>query len=245
MRFYRSGTLYYKQDQCRSCCPYYTIRLDATVFKAKKSQRQAVNQWNRYVLGHDYIRKEAVLCPKTREEKQRRRDKFDVKEAIHCSEYSSLSRPESHKTGKPIEPSHKFAVNLESDNFTVEKFDVFLRYQTKVHKEDESHWSHASFKRFLCSGLSRNTIRKNDKTQKLGSYHQCYRLDGKLVAIGVLDLLPKAVSSVYLFYDPDFEEYQFGKLSALREIALATEGHYRYYYVRNPQSTYLTICCVG
>jgi arginine-tRNA-protein transferase len=33
---------------------------------------------------------------------------------------------------------------------------------------------------------------------KLGSYHQCYRLDGKLVAVAVLDLLPHAVSSVYL-----------------------------------------------
>lgn len=32
-------------------------------------------------------------------------------------------------------------------------------------------------------------------------------------------------------YDPDFEPWQLGKLSALREIALAVEGHYRYYYM--------------
>jgi arginine-tRNA-protein transferase len=32
-------------------------------------------------------------------------------------------------------------------------------------------------------------------------------------------------------YDPDFEEWQLGKLSALREIALASEGHYRFYYM--------------
>jgi arginine-tRNA-protein transferase len=32
-------------------------------------------------------------------------------------------------------------------------------------------------------------------------------------------------------YDPDFEEWQLGKLSALREIALALEGQYRYYYM--------------
>lgn len=36
------------------------------------------------------------------------------------------------------------------------------------------------------------------KEKKIGSYHQCYRLDGKLVALGVLDLLPHCVSSVYL-----------------------------------------------
>ncbi len=36
------------------------------------------------------------------------------------------------------------------------------------------------------------------KEKWIGSYHQCYRLDGKLVAMGVLDLLPTCVSSVYL-----------------------------------------------
>ena len=39
---------------------------------------------------------------------------------------------------------------------------------------------------------------QNGQEQKLGSYHQCYRLDGRLVAMGVLDLLPTSVSSVYL-----------------------------------------------
>ena len=28
----------------------------------------------------------------------------------------------------------------------------------------------------------------------------CYRLDGRLIAMGVLDLLPHGVSSVYLLY---------------------------------------------
>ncbi len=36
------------------------------------------------------------------------------------------------------------------------------------------------------------------KKRRIGSYHQCYRLDEKLIALGVLDLLPEVVSSVYL-----------------------------------------------
>lgn len=183
------------------------------------------------MLGDNYIRKELVLCPKTRQEKRRLRDNFDVRHAVHTSEYSLLKRPNSRKTGEPLEPVHKFVVNLEADTFTTEKFDVFLRYQMKIHKEDDSRWSHASFKRFLCSGLNRKTVRTDGKTQKLGSYHQCYRLDDKLIAVGVLDLLPHAVSSVYLFYDPDFEQFEFGKLSAMREIALAMENHHKYYYM--------------
>ena len=32
-------------------------------------------------------------------------------------------------------------------------------------------------------------------------------------------------------YDPSFEQWEFGKLSALREIALALEDSYHYYYM--------------
>lgn len=46
----------------------------------------------------------------------------------------------------------------------------------------------------------------------MGSYHQLYRLDGRLIAMGVLDLLPKAVSGVYLLYHTDFEKWQLGKV---------------------------------
>ena len=76
------------------------------------------------------------------------------------------------------------------------RFALFDHYQRSVHKEQFN--SKAGFKRFLCSGLGQKTVQCNEKAKRLGSYHQCYRLDGRLVAIGVLDLLPDCVSSVYL-----------------------------------------------
>lgn len=33
----------------RTCCPQYTIRLDAEEFKPNKKQRQVMNRWNRFV----------------------------------------------------------------------------------------------------------------------------------------------------------------------------------------------------
>ncbi|KAJ2760639.1 Arginyl-tRNA--protein transferase 1, partial [Coemansia nantahalensis] len=48
----------------------------------------------------------------------------------------------------------------------------------------------------------------------------CYYIDGRLAAVGVLDVLHTCVSSVYLFYDPDFRELSLGTFSALHEIAL-------------------------
>lgn len=32
-------------------------------------------------------------------------------------------------------------------------------------------------------------------------------------------------------YDPEYSDYEFGKISALREIALTSEGNYQYYYM--------------
>lgn len=49
--------------------------------------------------------------------------------------------------------------------------------------------------------------------------------------MAVLDLLPHAVSGVYFLYHQDFEKWSLGKLSALRETALALEGGYEYYYM--------------
>jgi arginine-tRNA-protein transferase len=34
-----------------------------------------------------------------------------------------------------------------------------------------------------------------------------------------------------LSYDPDYEHWEFGKLSAMREIAFAQENNYAYYYM--------------
>jgi arginyl-tRNA---protein transferase len=56
-----------------------------------------------------------------------------------------------------------------------------------------------------------------------GSYHQLYRIDGELIAMGVIDILPNCVSSVYFMYDVRWEKFSLGKLSALREVTLAKE----------------------
>ncbi|OJJ80600.1 arginyltransferase [Aspergillus glaucus CBS 516.65] len=227
----RSGTLYYKPNLERSCCPHYTIRLEASEFKARRDQRKAINHWNKFVLGPEYLRKAARLCPKTRQEKKHRKCNFDVLAAVHESEYANVKRPIDPATKRPLEPAHRFEVNLEGDSISQAKFGLFLKYQTKIHKEDVSRWKTKDFQRFLCSGIKRSPASTDSKEKKLGSWHQCYRLNGKLIAVAVLDLMPSGVSSVYVFYDPDYETWEFGKLSALREVALTIEGNYRYYYM--------------
>jgi arginine-tRNA-protein transferase len=50
-----------------------------------------------------------------------------------------------------------------------------------------------------------------------------YKVDGHLVGISVIDILPSCVSSVYFIWDPDWAWASLGKLSALREVGLVRE----------------------
>jgi arginine-tRNA-protein transferase len=45
-----------------------------------------------------------------------------------------------------------------------------------------------------------------------GSYHQLYRLDGRLVGMGVIDILPSCVSSVYFMWEKEYEKFLLGKV---------------------------------
>lgn len=53
-----------------------------------------------------------------------------------------------------------------------------------------------------------------------GSYHQTYRLDGKLIAFAVLDILPSCVSSVYFVYKPEagLERFSMGKVGSFSRM---------------------------
>ncbi|KAI9658155.1 MAG: Arginyl-tRNA--protein transferase 1 [Alyxoria varia] len=180
-----------------------------------------------------------------RREKKQDRNEFDLRKAVHASETEELPKEPS--------PEHEFTVEFDTDDFTEEKYALFEQYQRLVHKENPHEITRGGFKRFLCSSpivRSFRTIKvpipkstqENDGSdmhpswqkeieQPLGSYHQVYRLDGKMVALAVLDLLPRGVSSVYLIYDVTYERFGFGKLSALREVQLTREYHYTNYYM--------------
>ncbi|XP_055280480.1 arginyl-tRNA--protein transferase 1 isoform X5 [Moschus berezovskii] len=100
--------------------------------------------------------------------------------------------------------------------------------------ENASH--KLEFTRFLCSSPLETENSPNGPDCGYGSFHQQYWLDGKIVAVGVIDILPYCVSSVYLYYDPDYSFLSLGVYSALREIAFTRQLHEKtpqlsYYYM--------------
>jgi len=109
-----------------------------------------------------------------------------------------------------------------------ESFSVYQRYQQTVHKETEDECDFQTFASFLCESPLIYETRRSDGDQEvlLGSFHQHYIVDDHIVAVGVLDILPHCVSSVYFYYDPVFwsqSKLSPGTYSALREVQMTQQ----------------------
>ncbi|KAI1796274.1 arginine-tRNA-protein transferase [Ganoderma leucocontextum] len=223
----RSGTYFYRPDLKRSCCPQYTIRLDALQFAPSKSQRKVVNKFNRFIMhgdqkdqdtpvnGSDGTSKKGKSKGKGKEE-----HKFKLTDDIRAVESMVLGEQNA---------AHKYEVVLEQSSFTTEKFALYESYQKNIHNDDDI--TARGFTRFLCkSPLVLQVIdypsgRPAGLPQFYGSYHQLHKVDGKLVAMSVLDITPNCVSSVYFMYEKEWEKFTLGKLSAMREVSLVKEMH--------------------
>ncbi|KAI5119896.1 hypothetical protein M0805_003700 [Coniferiporia weirii] len=219
----RSGDYCYKPDMRRTCCPQYTIRLDANEFTPTKRQRKVVYRWSRYILeGIGEVNDVDMVDDTPRGKKSKKPPAFSLVDSIHASEKTFYKGD--------TQPKHDFEVTIERASFTEEKFRLYCKYQKSVHKEADRH-SSSGFERFLVetpleyTPIQYGTEPPPHLPTNYGSHHQLYRLDGELIAMAVLDILPGCVSSVYFVYNSEWEKFSLGKLSALREAALAREMH--------------------
>ncbi len=87
---------------------------------------------------------------------------------------------------------------------TDEKADLYRRYLGGRH-DGQMDGSAEELERFLYASGVR-------------SIETCYRLDGRLVAVGIVDVEPQALSAVYCYFDPDEPRRGLGVLNVLRLI---------------------------
>lgn len=130
-------------------------------------------------------------------------------------------------------------IRLKRSTFDREEYELYRRYQIKVHNDTPDHVTESSYKRFLIDSPLVFVPPSGDDTVPpcgFGSFHQQYLINGRLVAVGVIDILPKCLSSKYLFWDPDLAFLSLGKYSALQEINWVRESQshcpsLQYYYL--------------
>lgn len=127
---------------------------------------------------------------------------------------------------------------LEPSSYTPEKFALYNKYQEEIHHDLRN--SPSGFRNFLVDSpltviinaftalsisdfqvvqaepIPYNSPPPSHLPIEYGSYHQLYRLDGELIAMSIIDILPNCVSSVYFMYDKKWERFSLGKVSRSR-----------------------------
>ncbi|XP_055858829.1 arginyl-tRNA--protein transferase 1 isoform X4 [Episyrphus balteatus] len=133
---------------------------------------------------------------------------------------------------------HKLKVILVTSNkgVTNEAFNIYRKYQLIIHNDDPARLKKANLQRFCYKSPIKHTKLPGGPSCGYGSFHQQYWLDDKLIAVGVIDILPLCVSSVYFFYDPDYSFLSLGTYGSLREIEFVqqlveTVPSLKYYYM--------------
>ncbi|XP_033733323.1 arginyl-tRNA--protein transferase 1-like isoform X2 [Pecten maximus] len=314
----RRGHFFYKPTMDTTCCPQYTIRMDAMNFKLSKSHKKVLKQMNKYLMygqrkgksqesheekpepeperkvdqcpidgqTEDFTHVPVTKSPPTagmgadpnkpamrkakhiRLEKRRQRELMNMQrlsagdgcktaqrysKGIECQEDNKGSLSTSGKKTLSdfiCEPDrfqkcvHKFEVRLirptpKSREFLeteTESAEIFKQYRTTIHNYPPDESERNEWLNYLVHSPLKQGRGKEGPSMGYGTFHQHYILDGKLIAVGVLDILPYCVLSVYLYYLPEYRFLSIGTYTALREIAFVqelnkTSPDLRYYYM--------------
>ena len=125
---------------------------------------------------------------------------------------------------------HNYSLELTdkiSLSINDERFLLYYRYEQTVHKEISTVSDYNNF--IGTSPLIKKRIKKpkdfylRTKHPELypdyyGTYNLIHRLDGKIIAVTVIDILPNYLESLYCYYDPNFSFLDLGVFNAIREI---------------------------
>ncbi len=100
-----------------------------------------------------------------------------------------------------------------------EHLELYARYQAGQHGEHAQSADEKSYRRFLIDSVT-DTIELSWRDE-----------DGTLIGVGILDVTPDSLSSVYFYWDPTLRKLSLGTYSALYEIELARRWKKRFYYL--------------
>ena len=161
---------------------------------------------------------------------------------VHCCDWETrvLVHGFDHRKHKSYKkvlrrmPIGRLTIETLPTHFNRDAFDLYNSYHLEKHdkplKSEYSYYDHV-----VNSPIKNQTVNGFE----YGTYHQLYRMDGKLVAVGIIDIVPKGVVSIYMWYSLDkaVAKHSFGVFSALKEIELVCNlskqnKDLKYYYLQ-------------
>uniref|UniRef100_A0A8C6MLP3 Arginyl-tRNA--protein transferase 1 n=1 Tax=Nothobranchius furzeri TaxID=105023 RepID=A0A8C6MLP3_NOTFU len=190
----------------------------------RSNQPKSLEDFIRESLGDDASHQLEVRLVRSNPPSPQFKASFDASYQVYKLYQMAIHKDPPHK---PSESQVRLVpVNFEDPQFAVsyeQSVALYARYQMAIHGDDPSECSESEFRRFLCDSPLEAESSPDGPEVGYGSFHQQYWLDGRIVAVGVIDILPTCVSSVYLYYHPDFASLSLGSYSALREIAFTRQ----------------------
>ena len=133
-----------------------------------------------------------------------------------CGECKSVRVPVAgfnvSKSQKRVLTRNKdLQVSFELPSCADEIYNLYANYIIQRHSDGDMYPpSLEQFENFLCQAPPTSQTR-----------FVCFRLEQKLLAVAVVDLLPKGVSAIYTFFDPAYGIRSLGRLAVLWQIRWA------------------------
>ena len=96
---------------------------------------------------------------------------------------------------------HKLEIRMRRSAFDPEEFSLYKKYQIRVHNDRPEEVQEISYRIFLVETPLIFVPLGNDNPAPpcgFGSFHRQYLIDGKLIAVGVVDILPRSFSNGFL-----------------------------------------------
>ena len=110
-------------------------------------------------------------------------------------------------------------VNIHPARYEEYQYKLFEKYINERHKDGDMYPTSAEqYKNFL--------IETKAPTQFCEFY-----LDGHLICVSIIDKLPKDISAVYTFFDPDYASRSLGTYAILWQIEHAKRLNHDYLYL--------------
>jgi len=133
-----------------------------------------------------------------------------------CGECKSVRVPLNHfhvsKSQKRVlKRNQDLEVSFEMPSSSDEVYHLYADYINQRHSDGDMYPpSLEQFESFLCQGPAASNTR-----------FICFRLEQKLLAVAVVDMLPKGLSAIYTFFDPAYDVRSLGRLAVLWQIRWA------------------------
>ncbi|XPV69305.1 MAG: arginyltransferase [Halarcobacter sp.] len=150
-----------------------------------------------------------------------------VPECKHCTKCISMridvknykfSRSEKRVFRKNMDTK----LYIQAPSLTLDHLRLYDKYHHRMNKKKD--WVYSPIEP---AEYDRSYVQGKDEFTK----EFLYVRDNKLIGVALVDILSKSISSIYCFYDHDYDYLSIGKFSILAQIKIAKELNIPYIYL--------------